>query len=513
LFLVFIYFYASSYVDAQSPPLVIEYFYKIDSTYPRNDYWVKENSGIEFKIKNINLFNHNININNSREDYVNVENNSTNLNSYNTLISIEAVQTNFLQEINQINSLEESLSQLIRLLGIYSQEPNDGEIFPEEINRQYNAIDNHLKSIKSIEIKTEWLNQAILYYNNLFILLQSEDPIEDLIQKRNQLTNFYFGDRIEKNGEIIRFTVAYMQINSLRQRVISNISIKKDYIQNIINVIKIIESLSDEEGGSISIPIMYKTQLELVKQASISYESRLERISTILLSDKIDNLANEIQKIYMSFDKDNFNVSIKEFDLENVDLVQLEVIIEPKSSALGYKFRKENFTTNIRTYGGLRYDVSAGLMFNFNLNDRSYFYDPTDFVSDTVRITQNADRNSFLPFIGSQLNIYINKPFKFPISPGFNIGLSTNLTDIRNYLGVCLVIGNKDRIVLSGGVVTGQIDVLSGQYETNNIYLRSDLPEIPEVIKSFRLGSYLSITYNLSSNKAKSCGESMVSTR
>lgn len=498
-------------IYAQKSPLRILYDYENDSIHPKKVYWIKENSGIDFKIKNVNLLNHNIEINNSKEDYVNVENNSSDLNPYNSLISIETFNTDFLQEINQINSLEATLIQYININKNNALESTNSKEFNEAVKPSFMAINNNLIASNDINIKMEWLHQSILYYSNLFILLKSGDTFEKLLVKRDSLTDFYYKDRIFNNDEIIRFSVAYNQIISIRQRILYDISKKNQHAQIVLNNVRIIKSLYDEEKDkdNNNFLTIYSTQLELIEQTSIALQDQLKRISSILSSDRVDNFANEIQKLYMSFEKGNFEVNIKEYDLENVDLVKLKVFIEPKTSALGYKARKVNFTTNIRTYGGLRFDVSAGLMFNFNLNDRSYFYDSTEYVSDTVRITQITDRNSYLPFIGTQLNIYINKPLKSPISPGINLGVSTNLTDIRYYLGMCLVVGNKDRIVLSGGIVTGQVDVLSGQFETKRLYLKSDLPEIPEVVKAFKTGSYFSITYNLSSNKAKSFGESI----
>ncbi len=483
---------------AQKDTLKINYDFKsntIQSNKSKKAYWVKEKYGIEFSIQDINLFNYNVTINNSKEDYLNNTNISSPENPYNNLFIIESINTDFLNEVMQLNVLEGQLNNLVINLN--------------HTNKSNNITLSANPNIKDT-IKSEWLHQAVLYYKDLLLLLQSEEKYSKQLATRDSLTNVFYKSALKINGEGFRYVIAYNQITSLRQRVMQAILRRINYTQQLINEINAVETSllkNPADKAKAKLFTLNKNQFDILKTRITDLQNEYRKVLNILSSDKIDMLTSNLQKAYMSFDKSNHEVHIKEYDLRNIDVVKLDVTIEPKNNALGYKSRKEKFCSIIRTYGGLRFDVSAGLMFNMNLNDRSYYYDSSGFASDTSIIVRAKNRNSYIPFVGTQLNIYANKPWRAPFSPGLSIGVSTDLKGLRYYLGGCMVIGNQDRIVFSGGLAGGQVNVLSGRYDTNKAYLTSSLPDVPLIEQAFRLGGFFSITYNLSSNNTKAFGE------
>jgi hypothetical protein len=487
---------------AQKDTLKINYDFRnniMRSNKFKKTYWVKEKHGIEFSIQDINLFNYNVTINNSKEDYLNNSNSSSPENPYNNLFIIESINTDFLNEIMQLNILEGRYNAIITR---FTEDNNTNKLFI--------ANNNSLKTLKKTDrSKTEWLHQATLYYKDLIVLLQTEEDVTNLIDRRDVITDTFYENALSTNGNVFRSVIAYNQILSIRQRVMLDISNKISDTQQLINEINFIEAslLENTDKAKAMQFSIHKNQFDILKTLISDLQNEYRKILNILSSDKIDAFASNVQKVYMSFDKSNHEVHIKEYDLRNIDVVKLDISIEPKNNALGYKSRKEKFTSVIRTYGGLRFDVSAGLMFNMNLNDRSYYYDSSGFVSDTSIIVRAKNRNSYIPFVGTQLNVYANKPFRLPMSPGVCIGVSTDLKDLRYYLGGCMVIGNQDRIVFSGGLAGGQVDILSGRYNTNKAYLTSSLPDAPLIEQAFRLGYFFSITYNLTSNNTKAFGE------
>ncbi|ABG58191.1 hypothetical protein [Cytophaga hutchinsonii] len=488
---------------AQDDTLIIDYDFgnnTIGSNKSKKTYWVKEKYGIEFRIRNINLFNYNITINNSKEDYLNNTNTASPENQYNNLFTIESINTDFVTEVSQVNILQGRLDLII-----------------EKFYLQDNIRTSFSKKIfqKQEPIYVEWLHQAVLYYKNLSVLLQTEEDMHALISKRDSITTVFYRNALENNNNAFRSVIAYNQVTSIRQRVIEAISNKISYTQQLINEINFVESslLESTDKAKAKVFALNKNQFDLLKTIVIDLQNEYRKILQTLSSDKIDIFASNIQKAYMSFEKSNYEVHIKEYDLRNIDVVKLDVTIEPKNNALGYKSRKEKFSSIIRTYGGLRFDVSAGLMFNMNLNDRSYYYDSSGFASDTSIIVRAKNRNSYIPFVGTQLNVYANKPWRAPFSPGVCIGVSTDLKDLRYYLGGCMVIGNQDRIVFSGGLAGGQVNILSGNYDTNKAYLTSSLPDAPVTEEAFRLGYFFSITYNLTSNNTKAFGEQFSKTK
>lgn len=498
-----------------SQNLQITYDFSKDTTKtkPSKTYWVKEKNGIDFRIENINLFNYQVNINNAKQDYVNEENSKFTENKFTDIKALDMISTQFIFGITQAENYTINLIQydLKSIDNIKDKREIEGRSeLKTSINTFILELDNlrNSPSTKGI-VAGDWLRQAVLYYNSLYISLHSSDSLEERIKSRDKLTLTFYNKIILNNGDHFKDIVGYTQLISLRQREIERIDKRIKDCKQVLSRINTIEEIINENKEHFTQSFI--GDLSSIKLLVLNMYESYQKALDALMSEKINELAIETQRLYSSFSKDNDEIHLKEYDLRNVDIIKLDVSIDPREKGVAYITRKEKFSTIIKTYGGIRFDVSAGLMFNFNLNNRSYYYDSSGFNSDTVKIYEKKENNTYLPFIGSQLNVYWNKPWKNPLSPGLSIGVSTNMTDLRYYLGLCLVMGNKDRIVLSGGLVGGKVEVLSGQYDLDKPYKFSNLPDKPETEAAFRIGSYLSLTYNLTSNKAKSFGDNLIS--
>ncbi|MCU0437127.1 MAG: hypothetical protein MUC49_04385 [Raineya sp.] len=490
--------------------LNIEYDFENDILEPHpKKYWVRERGRIEFKIKNINLFNYNVNINNSKQDYLNPSNNSNIINSYNSLLPIVETGRKILDEIPVFTtSITSSKTYFDRDSKLYFKRIFNGD---NEVKMRINNIKNYLNSYLKDNTYSSYnkeFNQYILYYQGLYYVLISDKTTNDKKKDTENLLNTFFFNDIQRNPNVPKELIPMTQISSITNKYLDLLKKQLFIISEAETEVDVIEAIIGEnnylEESTKKAFLELKTLLKTLQE-------KYRKAIAFFSSNSIEEFTGNISKIHIDgFDRGNHEINIKEYDLNNIDKVELEISIEPNKNASNYKNRKEKFKTIINTYGGLRFDVSAGLVFNFNLNDREYYYDNSLFGNDTVTIVRKKDRNTYIPFLGTQLNVYINKPFKSPFSFGTAIGISTNLTDaVRYSLGGCVVIGNKDRIILSGGITGAPVNVLSGRYEENRPYPRNSLPELPETVKAFKIGQYFSITYNFSSQNTKNFSETL----
>lgn len=386
---------------------------------------------------------------------------------------------------------------------------NDPESISTKIEEKMKQIDNNFVTYQNI----------IIYYENLYAILYqdlSEESVtyKKLIEDRSNVTKEYFplDEKQQKEGK-----------GMLPQIVDVIYATKKDLIRNTKELL----SLTYELQNSLDAYEKEKQQLQgkppkaalsptVVMEIAVS-KLKLTNLSQLLTSianyNKIDDLSNEIQVLYKAFEKYTFRVCEKQFEMSGIDNLRYSTEIRPASGLKNVRpLRKESFDFNINTYRGIKFDISVGAYFNLGLNDRSYFYEHTilkdtlgSISSDMVSIKRKNDPNQYIPFVGTQLNVY------WRLAPahwgsGFNLGLSTNASDIRMYLGLIQVFGKKERIVLSGGIVGGKVKTLSGQYEENQVYdYRVDnFPSSPEVVDAYKIGGYVSFTFNLLNRKGRS---------
>lgn len=374
-------------------------------------------------------------------------------------------------------------------------------------------IDDKLKQIDS---NFYTYQKIIVYYENLYTILYqdlSEGAVsyQKLIKDRKYVTETYFpldSSQIKGGKSMLSQMVDVIYATKIKLiKHTSDLLALSGELQNSIDAYVREHSTRNGKAG-ISTAAITEITVSKLKLANLS-----QLLTSITNYNKIDELNNEIQILYKAFDKYTFKVCEKEFDMSGIDNLKFSTVIKPVPGLKNIKpMRKESFDFNINTYQGIKFDISVGAYFNFGLNDHSYFYEHTiakdtlgAVISDLVNIRKKNDPNQYIPFVGTQLNVY------WRLAPahwgtGFNLGLSTNASDVRMYLGAIQVLGKKERIVLSGGVVGGRIETLSGQYQENVSYdyTAANFPSSPEMVHSYKIGWYVSFTFNLLNRKGRS---------
>ena len=152
-------------------------------------------------------------------------------------------------------------------------------------------------------------------------------------------------------------------------------------------------------------------------------------------------------------------------------------------------------TFRIHSYGGIKIAPGAGVSF------AQYLERPQTFSTrDDVIVANDADR--FLPAVSSMLHFYSNNGKNFAMGGTFGVGLpllsSNTDPSLLFMLGPCAVIGQNQRIVVSGGFLGGKTSRLANGYQIGDAFDGASA-EIPTSTK-YEFGYYWSLSFNISGN-------------
>ncbi len=167
----------------------------------------------------------------------------------------------------------------------------------------------------------------------------------------------------------------------------------------------------------------------------------------------------------------------------------------------------------IRIYqsGGLKIDFSTGIAFGLGgAKDHSYSLQRQDTSSLTIR--KNPNYNKFFPSVAAFIHVY-GRDYYRSLLPALTFGISTNPAGLEQtsfYAGGSLMFRNSmlKRIVLSGGLAAANVNYLKNTYQTDYTYTATNfknytnlkaLKDEDLIERKFRLGWFVSVSYNLSS--------------
>jgi hypothetical protein len=153
-----------------------------------------------------------------------------------------------------------------------------------------------------------------------------------------------------------------------------------------------------------------------------------------------------------------------------------------------------------RTEGGWKVDFSTGVFFSGGNPDflgRELQYKSVD--DSTVIIESRDGGKRLLLSIGALMHIYHRSGGC--VNWAISVGLSTSTAfDGLNYLlGGSILLGDENRIVITGGAMLKESKILDKNYKYDTRYLKKDIPGSPPAIKVFpQIGWFVSLTYNFS---------------
>lgn len=155
----------------------------------------------------------------------------------------------------------------------------------------------------------------------------------------------------------------------------------------------------------------------------------------------------------------------------------------------------------VKVYGRLKIDLSTGVLFH-NLQDESYYF--SDAENGQSSISKDRNKGEIKPLFPAVLTHFY---WQGKGSTNFGASIGFGLDDsgkIGYYTGPALIVGDRQRVILSGGWALRPTDVLIGKYREGQLLNTSNLPDASDLVESeYKSGIFLSLTYNLTSKVEK----------
>ncbi len=339
-----------------------------------------------------------------------------------------------------------------------------------------------------IEGKVQDLNEFVDFHN--YIIYQVHQPENDYnILRKNIFESLDKILRIKQKEEIAeKFLRTRKSISSLLIDV-------NDKLDQLIVLNNQFNKSSDIGQANSSKYNAVQTKLE-------SFQKSLSDFDGIKMIGQINFMINMISE-------ENFSVSYETHSItENADYIRYRAEFKPNvlANAIPQGVAPANLEISFKVRGGWKYDVSSGFVLDIGLKDPSYYFDKTsDPSGKTVTLRQNGDGGNVTPSLAAFLNGYKRTSSNVKIGGAFGLGLSNNAR-FRLYLGPSIILGRKERIVISSGVSFGAISRLSNGYFVSQVLNNdSTLPtEVPTVLDKFQFGGYFGIGFNLTGKSNQS---------
>lgn len=271
-----------------------------------------------------------------------------------------------------------------------------------------------------------------------------------------------------------------------------------------------LKSATNKKDGSITVTIVkdsisdnpYK---EVFTYITTVYNKLLDESTIKTYQDKIDKGI----LLYQTIQNENYTI-ISEPKLIEDDTDYLDLTLNINNT--DGKTLKTITPIRIYQYGGLKIDFSTGIAFGLaGAKDRSYSLQQPDASSLVIR--QNSNYNQFFPSVAAFIHVYGRDYYRSSMLPALSFGISTNPAGLEQtsfYSGGSLMFRNSilKRILLSGGLAAANVNYLKNTYQTDYTYTTSNfknytnlqaLKDEDLIERKFRLGWFVSVSYNLSS--------------
>lgn len=428
------------------------------------------------------------------------------LNSKNQIISTE------LQQLQKDDSNTQTISDLDKKINvakatkqsIFKKIKDDATAELADVNTIQKKIDDLTSQLKDPDGLAALENQV---RNDLI-------KIQDKIQEINQFVSFhnhliYVVHLPENNSDSLRKTIRESLLRILH---INEGEVMVKYLKVQGEVYDQVKRVSDGLNELISLD----TDLTKNGRTYTSHGATYNIVQTKLNSfqkdfDSFDGttMIGQINFMIKMVNKDNFQVTYETHSIaENADFIRYRVEFKPNvlDHNIPQGVAPANLEISFKVRGGWKYDVSSGFVLDIGLKDPSYYFDKTsDPSGKTVTLRQFGDGGNVTPSLAAFLNGYKRTSSNVKIGGAFGLGLSNNAR-FRLYLGPSIILGRKERIVISSGVSFGAISRLSNGYSVSQVLNNdSTLPtEVPTVLDKFQFGGYFGIGFNLTGKSNQS---------
>jgi hypothetical protein len=337
-----------------------------------------------------------------------------------------------------------------------------------KLNSDYLKILNQYLKIKNIESEYQDYKQLALNPLSSYDSYNKKKDVQDFII--NNLTTY--------KNEIFEFNKLMSAFNN-------------NFYSSVNNYSNIFDSMDKDKIEYIKLKYQQiKDEVDKIKSNTDALDLptkllKVESINTILSNNKAYEIVSS---------------PIQPFE----DYVTFDVIIKNRdSNKLSEYDDNREFTYMEYTQGGVRFDFSTGVVINFGGNNNKYQISNIKVDEGGIQVDKKqivlADKNEFTPMLSAMFHTSFrrNGIWAFGLTLGASINVETfQLNSL--FPGISLLIGKKQKFILSVGPAFRQVDVLKNNYKTETTYDTTEFNDTSELTsKQFKIGCFAGITYNL----------------
>lgn len=260
------------------------------------------------------------------------------------------------------------------------------------------------------------------------------------------------------------------------------------------------------------------------------YNSAMNNWSVLdqLTDDARENVRSRYQNIKILIDEINRNIDTKDLSnklhraiaidkvLQNPkayemtsapiqpqeDYVTFEVEIKNRDDKSHFDYNDERkFVYMEYTQGGVRFDFSTGVVFDFGNQVSNYELTNSEVVGKKQIIS--TSENDFTPTLSGMFHTSFRRNGIWAF--GLTLGASLNVETFQlNSLfpGISLLIGKKQKFIITTGPAFKLVNTLNSNYELNKDYDQANFTSNSTLTSNqFKIGFFVGLTYNLTNGQ------------
>jgi hypothetical protein len=231
-------------------------------------------------------------------------------------------------------------------------------------------------------------------------------------------------------------------------------------------------------------------------------ENLHKELTTTSIAERLNKLEYNYQAVLNTpYRYSNNARAMKDEMVVNIDFYDIS-LIGPRNRIASYVFTQSdsirlirNKKINVITKGDIKINSSVGLTFP------SYFDKNVNYENRDSVITSSPGSN-FSPMLGTFLNFYPYTGRNNHLGGSFGVGVPINqggLSGLHFMLGLSSIMGNTNKVVLSGGLSIGQLDVLDFGFKAGD-RLSDDRSTVP-LKKQYQTGAYFALSFAIGNIK------------
>ncbi|MDO6432999.1 hypothetical protein Q4E93_20495 [Flavitalea sp. BT771] len=386
-------------------------------------------------------------------------------------------------------------------------------------------------AFEEIQHCADKLNGAILFYNKLSDLAEVCDPGVDVPGMAKTLARNYLSAADAGQTRSQLYKQMKDTLFGLRPRAEELVAwLKKaipEYIETVNHQVDL--AITEDEKGiaelkkELSNPRLSRDDRKSFEEKLKGFEDdRLKQVQgkegfKKAVSELTDNLGEAEKTVadMFDFDKDNklFTI-VKQFSVtaNPANYIYTSDVYIPKKDQTTVTLTftpqdltdcdipdKKSTTLTFNATGGLKIDFSTGLFVNGGSEDflgRTYYYQN---LTDTTRQIISAQRGKRLMLsIGGLVHFYKRSPSVVKLGGSIGASTTADFDDLNFHIGPSLILGNKNRVILTAGMTLKSSKVLDQQLQMNTSYaVKASPDDIPTVSVFPKVGWFVGVSYNL----------------